>query len=39
MKYRDFIKLSKKQQEIYWEHAIKKFIEHSKEKTAKRATA
>lgn len=39
MKYKDFIKLSKEQKEIYWEHAIKKFIADSKEKTAKRPTA
>ncbi len=39
MKYRDLIKLSQAQKEIYWQQAQKKFREQNKKETAKRTTA
>ena len=39
MKHKDFVKLSKEQQEIYWEQARSKFLEKLQKETAKRTTA
>lgn len=39
MKHKDFVKLSKEQQEIYWEQARSKFLEKLQKETAKRPTA
>ena len=39
MKHKDFVKLSKEQQEIYWEQARSKFLEKLQKETSKRPTA
>jgi|MucameStandDraft_1065616.scaffolds.fasta_scaffold51232_1 hypothetical protein len=39
MNYKEFIKLSKEQQKIYWEMAKAQYLEKTQKETAKRGNA